>query len=140
MENLENLSKLEMDGKKYFLIPEEDLLLIKRQLKNCIPSFISDENEDDDIDIDELNEIREDMIENRNYATDEDLEKLHQSASPLKDYRVFLGLSLKDLAEKTGYSVNYIQKIERGDRKGSLDFYKTAARAMEINIERIACL
>lgn len=55
----------------------------------------------------------------------------------LKDYRTAAGLTLEELAEKTGYSVGFLSHIENGTRNASITTMKVIASALNSTVTEI---
>lgn len=62
------------------------------------------------------------------------------SGNAIQRFRYVKGLSLSDLAEKTGLTKSYLSKIERGSRRGSPHSAKVIADALGVDVEDIATI
>jgi len=55
----------------------------------------------------------------------------------LRDLRELRGLTLEDLAQKTGYCRSYMHYIENGKRRLSLDLADRLANILSINLDSV---
>ena len=63
--------------------------------------------------------------------------KLMEEGKWIKLARNFVGMTARELAEKVGVSMNYIQRIEKGDRRMSSDVQERVFQAVGFNQELI---
>ena len=54
-----------------------------------------------------------------------------------KEFRTALGVTQKEMSKSINYSVAYIKKIEAGERKGSIAFWKTIQNVYNIDNAKI---
>ena len=57
--------------------------------------------------------------------------------SPLAAFRAHLGVTLRDLAQKTGISASHLSEIERGRKAGSVATLARIARAFDTTIDSL---
>ena len=57
--------------------------------------------------------------------------------SPMSAFRAHLGVTLRDLAQKTGISASHISEIERGRKAGSVTTLARIARAFDTTIDSL---
>lgn len=53
----------------------------------------------------------------------------------LRKWRLSKGVTLKQLAQKTGYSYSYLAKLEKGLRKGTPNTWISLARELQIPVK-----
>lgn len=58
----------------------------------------------------------------------------------IEQRRTELGLSRRDLAERSGLSYPYVSQLETGDREPALKAMKQLAPALELRVEELASL
>ncbi len=58
-----------------------------------------------------------------------------RGASPLAAFRKHLGITLRDLSQRTGIGASYLSEIERGIKPGSTAALSRIARALDTNID-----
>ncbi|MGI9437854.1 MAG: helix-turn-helix transcriptional regulator [Geminicoccaceae bacterium] len=61
--------------------------------------------------------------------------RLIEGESPVRVYREYRGLTQKALAKKVGVDSNYLSRIERGTRTGSVAFLRKVANALEVKLD-----
>lgn len=54
-----------------------------------------------------------------------------------KEFRENLGLTQLEMSKSINYSVAYIKKIEAGERKGSIDFWKQIQKVYNVDNSNI---
>lgn len=54
-----------------------------------------------------------------------------------KEFRENLGITQLELSRSINYSLAYIKKIEAGERKGSIDFWKQLQKVYNIDNNKI---
>lgn len=54
-----------------------------------------------------------------------------------KEFRENLGLTQLEMSRSVNYSLAYIKKIEAGERKGSIDFWKQLQKVYNIDNNKI---
>lgn len=54
-----------------------------------------------------------------------------------KEFRENLGITQLELSRSINYSLAYIKKIEAGERKGSIDFWKQLQKVYNIDNSKI---
>ena len=57
--------------------------------------------------------------------------------SPIAAFRAHLGVTLRDLAQKTGISASHLSEIERGRKAGSVTTLACIARAFDTTIDSL---
>jgi transcriptional regulator with XRE-family HTH domain len=67
----------------------------------------------------------------------EDKARLEVLGTAIRAERVTAGLSLRDLAERTGVSNAYLSQIERGLHEPSLSVLGAIARALDVSLEAL---
>lgn len=55
--------------------------------------------------------------------------------NPIKVWRIYRGMTRKELAEQVGISVPYLAQLETNKRNGSLEILSAIARALNVTIE-----
>lgn len=112
------VQKLEIDGKSYVLLSEEDY--------------------EDLIDGLEASAVL------ARIAAGEETWPLHvvearaKGENAVRVFRTYRGLSVSDLAEAAGISQPYLSEIETGKKTGSLDVLKRIAAALRVDLDDIA--
>lgn len=112
------VQKLEIDGKSYVLLSEEDY--------------------EDLIDGLEASAVM------ARIAAGEETWPLHvvearaKGENAVRVFRTYRGLSVSDLAEAAGISQPYLSEIETGKKTGSLDVLKRIAAALRVDLDDIA--
>lgn len=57
--------------------------------------------------------------------------------NPISAFRAHCGITLRELAEKTGLSPSYISEIERGKKAGSVNALARIANAFDTTIDAL---
>ena len=57
--------------------------------------------------------------------------------SPIAAFRAHLGVTLRDLAQKTGISASHLSEIERGRKAGSVSSLTRIARTFDTTIDAL---
>jgi predicted transcriptional regulator len=55
--------------------------------------------------------------------------------NPIRVWREYRGISVKELAEKTGFTPSYLSQVETGKRAGTVDTLKKIADALRVKID-----
>lgn len=55
--------------------------------------------------------------------------------NPIRVWREYRGMSVKELAEKTGLTPSYLSQVETGKRAGTVDTLKKIADALRVKID-----
>ncbi len=92
---------------------------------------------EDRIDADQAREILADIHAGEETFPADFLRELVQSDSRIAVIRQYRGLSATQLAEAVGVSKSYISKLERCEKKGSLDTSKAIAAALDVDLEML---
>ena len=56
---------------------------------------------------------------------------------PVRVWRTHRNLTLAELAERTGTTVNVLSSIENGKKQGSVDLYRRIARVLDVSIDEL---
>lgn len=62
-------------------------------------------------------------------------DRLLSGESPVKVYRVYRGITQKQLARRVGVSAAYVSQIETGKRAGSVETYARIARMLDVDVD-----
>lgn len=57
--------------------------------------------------------------------------------SKFKEFRENLGITQLEMSRSVNYSLAYIKKIEAGERKGSIDFWKKLQKVYNVDNNKI---
>ncbi len=57
--------------------------------------------------------------------------------NPIKVWREYRGLTLKQLAEAAGISKPYLSQIETGKRKGTTEILSAIAKALDVSLDEV---
>lgn len=66
------------------------------------------------------------------------VDALLDGENPIKVWRMFRGMTRKELAERAGISVPYLAQLETNKRNGSVEILAAIARALNVTIEDLA--
>lgn len=61
--------------------------------------------------------------------------RIIEGESPVRVWRTYRGLALRDLARRAGISPGYLSEIERGRKSGSLDAMSALAAALGLKVD-----
>ncbi len=61
--------------------------------------------------------------------------RIADGENPVRVWREYRGLSLRALAAEAGIGASYLSEIERGEKPGSVDAYKSLARALGASVD-----
>lgn len=111
--------KLEIAGKMMVVVPIEDY---QRLLE------IAEDREDVAAAADAERRRNEGM----EYLPSAMVNRILDGENALRVWREHRGLTIADLAEKSGYGYSMISKIESGSRQGTISFWKAAAAALNV--------
>jgi DNA-binding XRE family transcriptional regulator len=95
---------------------------------------------------DEIEELIEDALATAAYdrtrgqesVSSEIVGRILAGENRIRVWRQHRGLTLDQLAAKTGIGKGYLSQIERGQRSGTLDVYKRLAAALALDIDELA--
>jgi len=62
-------------------------------------------------------------------------ERILDGENPVRVWRDYRGLSVKDLAAKSGISSAYLSQIEGGSREGSISTMKALAKVLRLDLD-----
>lgn len=65
------------------------------------------------------------------------VDRMLAGESPIRVWRQYRGLTLDQLAAKTGLAANYLSQIETGKRVGTVDKLKAIAEALNLTLDDI---
>jgi antitoxin component HigA of HigAB toxin-antitoxin module len=66
-------------------------------------------------------------------------ERLLDGVHPVKVFREYRGLGLRQLAGAAGVSASYLSEVETGKKIGSLEFMKKISAALDVSLDLLAC-
>ncbi len=111
------VQRLEIDGKAYVLLSEEDYEDLMDSLEaQAIMARIAAGEETWPLDV---------------------VEAKARGENAVRIYRTYRGLSVSELAEAAGISQPYLSEIEKGRKTGSVDVLKRIAAALRVDLEDI---
>ena len=111
------VQRLEIDGKAYVLLSEEDYEDLMDSLEaQAIMARIAAGEETWPLDV---------------------VEAKARGENAVRIYRTYRGLSVSELAEAAGISQPYLSEIEKGKKTGSVDVLKRIAAALRVDLEDI---
>ena len=121
---MSNIQIIEKDGKpEWAVIPFKDYVKIKDSLE----------------DIDDIRTIERHMKDLENGKDDMVPEHVVMAIldgiSPIRAWREFKNIKMKDLAEKVGVSSAFLSQIETGKRNPTIDTLKKIAENMGVDLE-----
>jgi DNA-binding XRE family transcriptional regulator len=61
--------------------------------------------------------------------------RIIEGESPVRVWRVYRGLALRDLARRAGISPGYLSEIERGRKSGSIEAISALAAALGLRVD-----
>lgn len=61
-------------------------------------------------------------------------DSLFTAGKRLKEIRSEKKIGLRELAKLIGYTPSYVSHIERGEKRGSVEFYEKCAKALHVSI------
>ena len=64
--------------------------------------------------------------------------RMVEGENPVRVWREFRGLKVKELAEKAGISQPYLSQIESGEREGTFDTMHRIAEALDVSLDDLA--
>lgn len=65
------------------------------------------------------------------------VERMIEGEHPIRIWREHRGLTLREMAEKTGLKYPYLSEIETGKKRGSINAYMAIAQALGVEIDTI---
>jgi helix-turn-helix protein len=71
------------------------------------------------------------------YVPAELVDRILDGENPLRVWRQYRNLSLKQLAEKSGVGLSYISELERGLKNGPGKVWAKLSRALDVTVEDI---
>jgi DNA-binding XRE family transcriptional regulator len=90
----------------------------------------------------ELEDVRAYDEAKRRLATGEDellphefMVRMVDGENPIRVWRDYRGLKMRELAEAAGISSPYLSQIESGDREGSFDTMRRIAEALKVSLD-----
>lgn len=115
---------LEIGGAKFAVLPAEDY---QRLLE------IAEDRED----IAEAADAERRRNEGMEYLPSSMVDRILDGENALRVWREYRGLSIADLAEKSGYGSSMISKIETGARQGTVAFWNAIAVPLKVTPDDI---
>ena len=109
------IQRLEIDGKSYVLLSEEDY-------ENLVDAL-------------QANAIMARIAAGEETWPHELVVELMSTTSRVRTYRTYRGMSVSDLAEAAGISQPYLSEIESGKKKGSVGVLKRIAAALRVDLD-----
>jgi DNA-binding XRE family transcriptional regulator len=64
--------------------------------------------------------------------------RLLSGENPLRVWREYRGLTVKDVAKKAGIAAAYLSQIETGKREGTLETLRRLAKALSVTLDELA--
>lgn len=111
------VQRLEIDGKGYVLLSEEDY--------------------EDMMDTLEAQAIMARIAAGEETWPHELVMELFETTSRVRTFRTYRGMTVSDLAAAAGISQPYLSEIETGKKTGSVDVLKRIAAALRVDLEDI---
>ncbi|CAK06114.1 helix-turn-helix domain-containing protein [Rhizobium johnstonii] len=112
------IQKLTIDGKGYVLLSEDDY--------------------QDLVDISEARAAKARIGAGEETWPEDVVKALIAGEDPVRVFRKHRGMSIKELAEKSGLSQPYLSEIETGKKEGSLDALRSIASALDVDLDDVA--
>ena len=116
---------VEIGGRKMAVLPVEDY---ERLLE------LAEDREDITAAADAERRRKEGSVE---YLPSDMVNRILDGENVLRVWREYRGLSIADLAEKSGYGYSMISKVEAGTRQGTIALWKALAAALRVLPEDI---
>jgi ribosome-binding protein aMBF1 (putative translation factor) len=116
---------LEIAGKKMAVLPAEDY---ERLLE------LAEDREDIEAAIDAECRRKEGAVE---YLPASMVDRILDGENALRVWREYRGMSIAELAEKSGYGYSMISKVEGGMRQGTIALWRALAAALKVLPEDI---
>ncbi len=110
-----DIQRLTIDGKTYVLLSEEDY--------------------DDLTDIADAREAKARIDAGEETWPEDVVKALIAGEQPIRIFRKYRGLTLNELASKSGLSQPYLSEIESGKKTGSVDSIKAIANALGADMD-----
>lgn len=111
------VQRLEIDGKGYVLLSEEDY--------------------EDMMDTLEAQAIMARIAAGEETWPHELVKELFETTSRVRTFRTYRGMTVSDLAAAAGISQPYLSEIENGKKTGSVEVLKRIAAALRVDLEDI---
>lgn len=111
------IQKIEIDGKAYVLLSEEDY--------------------EDLVDSLEASAVLADIAAGQEVWPLDIVEARANGENPVRVFRTYRKLSVSDLASAAGISQPYLSEIESGKKTGSVDVLKRIATALKVDLDDI---
>lgn len=109
------IQKLTIDGKGYVLLSEDDY--------------------QDLVDVSDARAAKARIDAGEDTWPIDIVKALIAGEDPVRVFRKHRGMTIKELAEKSGLSQPYLSEIETGKKKGSLDAIKAIAGALDVDLD-----
>ncbi|MFT4180815.1 MAG: helix-turn-helix transcriptional regulator [Rhizobium sp.] len=109
------INRITIDGKDYVLIPEADY--------------------EDLLDIADARAVRARIDAGEETWPTDVVNALVAGENPVRIFRKHRGLTMAELAEKTGLSQPYLSEIETGKKSGSIEALKAVASVLMLSLD-----
>jgi DNA-binding XRE family transcriptional regulator len=113
-----NVQKLDIEGKAYVLMPEDEY--------------------QDLLDVNVARDIMARVKAGEETWPIEIVKALAEGENRIRVFRKYRGLTISALAEKAGLTQPYISEIETGKKAGSFDAMKAIAEALDLSLDDLA--
>ncbi|WP_027666320.1 helix-turn-helix domain-containing protein [Rhizobium leguminosarum] len=115
---MREIQKLTIDGKGYVLLSEDDY--------------------QDLVDVSDARAAKARIDAGEETWPEDVVKALIAGEDPVRVFRKHRGMSIKELAEKSGLSQPYLSEIETGKKEGSLDALRSIASALDVDLDDVA--
>ncbi len=113
------LDRLERDGTRYVLVPEDEFQKLREALE----------------DLDDIRSYDRAKAKAQEFIPAALADRIIEGESPIRVYREHRGLTQEQLAAAAGISKPYLSQLENGLRTPSVDKAKALADALQVDID-----